>query len=191
MSSRQVNGFTASLRLQHSVTSPPYTPMCNIRKISIYFFTCLLFEKKRDLLCFTPENEFGNQLFLDSRFLVDFSTVSLVQVSGRFPDEPRVVVSSNLINGLPPPNNLLSRPGDQYEVQNPRVGSWPIGQLTSQSQKAPPPGSYSLAAFCFQRKPVCAYRRSMGRIFDLLYRAGLPIIHLQQQWGKCVGGKES
>ena len=48
-------------------------------------------------MCFTPpENEFGNQLFFDSRFLVDFSTFSLVQarsgsyeskkVSGRFPD---------------------------------------------------------------------------------------------------------
>jgi len=32
-------------------------------------------KKKRVFLCFTPpENEFGNQLFLDSRFLVDFST---------------------------------------------------------------------------------------------------------------------
>jgi len=37
-------------------------------------------KKKRVFLCFTPpENEFGNQLFLDSSFLVDFSTFSLVQ----------------------------------------------------------------------------------------------------------------
>jgi len=50
-------------------------------------------------LCFTPpENAFGNQLFLDSRLLVDLSTFSLVRartssyeckkVSGRFPDVP-------------------------------------------------------------------------------------------------------
>jgi len=37
-------------------------------------------KKRRVFLCFTPpENEFGNQLFLDSRFLVDFSAFSLVQ----------------------------------------------------------------------------------------------------------------
>ena len=73
----------------------------SIRKISIYFCNCLLFGSKRVFLCFTPpENEFGDQLFLDSRCLVDFSTFSLVQartssyeyyeskkVSGRFPDE--------------------------------------------------------------------------------------------------------
>ena len=47
----------------------------------IYFFTCLLFEKKKKMFVLwfiPPENEFGNQLFLDSRFLVDFSTFSLV-----------------------------------------------------------------------------------------------------------------
>jgi len=47
----------------------------------IYFFTCLVYflkKKKMFVLWFTPENEFGNQLFLDSRFLVDFSTFSLV-----------------------------------------------------------------------------------------------------------------
>ena len=33
-------------------------------------------------MCFTPpENAFGNQLFLDSRFLIDLSTFSLVQRS--------------------------------------------------------------------------------------------------------------
>jgi len=40
-----------------------------------YSFTCLLFEKIEVFLCFTPpENAFGNQLFLNSRFLVDFAT---------------------------------------------------------------------------------------------------------------------
>jgi len=39
-------------------------------------------------LCFTPpENEFGNQ-FLDYRFLVDFSTLSLVRVQKSKSDAP-------------------------------------------------------------------------------------------------------
>jgi len=67
-------------------------------KYPFTFLTVYFSDKKRGLLCFTtftpPENEFGNQLY--SRFLIDFSTFSLVQartgsyesknVSGRFPD---------------------------------------------------------------------------------------------------------
>ena len=67
-----------------------------IRKVSMYLFTCLLFknQKKRGFFCASLLNEFGNQPFLDSRFLVDFSTFSFFartssyeskKVSGRFP----------------------------------------------------------------------------------------------------------
>jgi len=38
-------------------------------------FLLVYFSKKKDKKeGFIPENEFGNQLFLDPRFLVDFST---------------------------------------------------------------------------------------------------------------------
>ena len=54
-----------------------------IRKISIYFFICLLFEKD-GFLCFTPpENEFGNQLF---DLFARASSYESKKVSGRFPD---------------------------------------------------------------------------------------------------------
>src|SRR5712671_2615742 len=60
-----------------------------IRKISIYFFTCLLFEIFVFLCCTPPESEFGNQLFLDldssSTFRL-FHSYESKNISGRFPD---------------------------------------------------------------------------------------------------------
>ena len=59
--------FTTSVSLSSVAKGLNHQPETASGKISIYFFTCLLFETKKKrgfFLCFTPpENEFGNQLF--------------------------------------------------------------------------------------------------------------------------------